>query len=474
MNRADRRALEESQGLLGRGALGRTRSTRNRVGNNPDPGVETTEGAVGTTRSTHNRAGTNPRLRDETPEGEIPIAIEVSDEDVSMRSHTTTEAEAVPDAQATAESPFEPEPEPEPLGHAETARHTNPIPDTSSLGTEDELDVFATDDGPSTHGTQPTNILTVRGRHFYENFRCPQTGGYETARIEGSPPWKSYVLLTLPPFSRGQTRRGYACKKEQLGLRLSKFESLRMLTSQGLAQYIRANGIPGIFWICPYTNLDPLLDDDHVNNPQRNTYTWMKLDGPDPPFVSRGVWNSVVRDEGQDRIETHYQITGQDPPLEPLPSSARAILQADGARLRSQTPADLRPEESGSGAAPRRPSQLQASRRQPRSAQAARSQPLPSVERPRGQQSRTGDEIQGQTSVHLRSGVPVFAQDHAGVTSVERQGTGPRTQATGSHGPTRASRQAAANAPQPQPTTGISRQSTQRDQELENVNQHRV
>ncbi|KAK7957631.1 hypothetical protein PG988_012479 [Apiospora saccharicola] len=343
MNRADRRALEESQGLLGRGALGRTRSTRNRVGNNPDPGVETTEGAVGTTRSTHNRAGTNPRLRDETPEGEIPIAIEVSDEDVSMRSHTTTEAEAVPDAQATAESPFEPEPEhepepePEPLGHAETARQTNSILDTSSLGTEDELDVFATDDGPSTHGTQPTNILTVRGRQFYENFRCPQTGGYETARIEGSPPWKSYVLLTLPPFSRGQPRRGYACKKEQLGIRSSKFESLRMLTSQRLAQYIRLNGVPGIFWICPYTNLDPLLDDDHVNNPQRNTYTWMKLDGPDPPFVSRGVWNSVVRDEGQDRIDTHYQIAGQDPPhwslFIPRPEPAfKLMVHGSGAR----------------------------------------------------------------------------------------------------------------------------------------------
>ncbi|KAK7906346.1 hypothetical protein PG985_016352 [Apiospora marii] len=337
MNRADRRALEESQG----------------VGNNPDPGVETTEGAVGTTRSTHNRAGTNPRLGDETPEGEIPIAIEVSDEDVSMRSHTTTEAEAVPDAQATAESPLEPEPEPEPLGHAETAR-----------ACQSYSRYFL-----SWHRGQ---IGYIRHGRWTEYSWYP---AYEYSH--GSPPWKSYVLLTLPPFSRGQTRRGYACKKEQLGLRLSKFESLRMLTSQGLAQYIRANGIPGIFWICPYTNLNPLLDDDHVNNPQRNTYTWMKLDGPDPPFVSRGVWNSVIRDKGQDRIETHYQITGEDPPLEPLPSSARAVLQADGARLGSQTPADLRPEESGSGAAPRRPSQLQASQRQPRSAQAARSQPLP-------------------------------------------------------------------------------------------------
>ncbi|KAK7906455.1 hypothetical protein PG985_016192 [Apiospora marii] len=193
---------------------------------------------------------------DETPEGEIPIAIEVSDEDVSMRSHTTTEAESVPDAQATAESPFESEPVP--LGHAETAKHTNPIPDTSSLDADDEADVFATDDGPSTHGTQPTNIRT----------------------------------------------------------------SWRM--------------------------------------------------------------NSVVRDEGQDRIDTHYQITGQDPPLEPLPSSARASLQADGARLRSQTPADLRPEESGSGAAPRRPSQLQASRREPRSGTGRAKPALPSVESPRG------------------------------------------------------------------------------------------
>lgn len=470
MNRADRRALEESQGLVGSRALGRTRSTRNRVGNNPDPGVETTEGAVGTTRSTHNRAGTNPELRDETPEGEIPIAIEVSDEDVSMRSHTTTGAESVPEVQATAEAPSEPEP----LGHAETARETTPIPDTSSLGSDNEADAFATDDGPSTHGIQPTNIRTVRGRQFYENFHCPQTGGYETARIEGSPPWKGYVLLTLPPFSRGQPRRGYACKKEQLGMRSSKFESLRILTSQRLAQYIQENGVPGIFWICPYTNLDPLLDDDHANNPQRNTYTWMKLDGPDPPFVSRGVWNSVVRDEGQDRIDTHYKITGQDPPLEPLPSSARASLQADGARLRSQTPAELRPEESSSGAAPRRPSQPQALRRQPRSAQAARSQPLPSVERPRGQQSRTGDESQGQTSADPRSGVPVFAQDRAGVASVERRGTGPRTPATGDHGSSRDSRPAATYTPQPQPATSLSGQRTQRDNDLENVNQHRV
>ncbi|KAK8092158.1 uncharacterized protein PG998_015171 [Apiospora kogelbergensis] len=308
MNRADRRALEESQEVVGGRVLGRTRSTRNRAPNNPEPG-------------------------DETPGGEIPIAIEVSEGDVSMRSHTTTEADDEPFGQTTSEAP----PDPEPLGHAETeARHTDSFPDTPSVDLQNEVDEFATDDGPSTHGTQPANILSVRGRLFYQNFRCPQTHTIETARIEGSPPWKSFVLLTLPPFSRGQPRRGYTCKKEQLGIRSSRFTALRMLTAQLLRDYIRDHGIPGIHWICPYVDLE--LDDDRVNNPQRNTYSWMKLEGPDPSFISRGVWNSVLRSEGQGRIDAHYAATGQDPPSSRIhprlePASKPMVRGSEARRL---------------------------------------------------------------------------------------------------------------------------------------------
>ncbi|KAK8039673.1 hypothetical protein PG993_008084 [Apiospora rasikravindrae] len=247
----------------------------------------------------------------------------MSDEDSSLRSYTTA-----------AETPFESEP----LGHAETeARHTDSFPATSYVDLENEVDIFAINNGAGTHGTQPANILSVHGRQFYENFRCPQTDTIETARIEGSPPWKSFVLLTLPPFSRGRPRRGYTCKKEQLGIRSSRFTDLRMLTAQQLRGYIRDHDVPGIHWICPYVDLDPLLNNGRTGYPQRNTYTWMKLDGPEPPFISCGVWNSVLGNQGQGRIDAHYGITGQHLPIEPYPPSATTSFQVDGARLRNQT-----------------------------------------------------------------------------------------------------------------------------------------
>ncbi|KAK8863151.1 beta transducin-like protein het-e4s [Apiospora arundinis] len=456
MNRADRQALEESQGVIGGSALGRTRSTRNRVGNNPE-----SEGsrAGASTRSTRNREDTHPESRDETREGRIPIAIEVSDEDVSMRSHTTTESGSVLDGQATTEAPLGSEP----LGHAETTRDTNPFPDTSTLGTDDEVDEFATDDGPSTRGIQPTNIRHVRGRQFYENFRCPQTGRYETARIEGSPPWKSFVLLTLPPFSRNLPRRGYACKKEQLGIRSSRFDDLPMLTARQLKDYIRENEVPGIYWICPYVDLDPLLDDDRVNNPQRNPYSWMKLDGPQPPFISRGVWNSVLKDEGQGLIDAHYEVVGQDPPIQPYHPSTRASLQADGARLRSQTPADVSSGSSGAGLAPRRPDQPVRSRQEPTPVQALQSQPRPTVERMQDRRHRTTAEMPpGQTlanSSRSQATLPAPAQPGR-ASGVRRQPdtssltvqSRPEPDAARFQSP-QASRSPTADAPQPQQAT---------------------
>lgn len=63
----------------------------------------------------------------------------------------------------------------------------------------------------------------------------------------------------------------------------------------------------------------------------------MKLDGPEPPFISCGVWNSVLGNQGQGRIDAHYEIAGQHLPIEPYPTSARTSLQVDGARLRNQT-----------------------------------------------------------------------------------------------------------------------------------------
>ena len=296
------------------------------------------------------------------------------DEDSSLRSYTTA-----------AETPFESES----LGHAETeARHTGSFPGTSFVDLQNEVHVFATNDGPSTRSSLPANILSLRGRLFYQNFRCPQTHTIETARIEGSPPWKSFVLLTLPPFSRGQPRRGYTCKKEQLGIRSSRFTALRMLTARQLKDYIRDNDVPGIHWICPYIDLDPLLNNGFAGYLQRNTYTWMKLDGPEPPFISCGVWNSVLSIQGQCRINAHYEITGQHLPIEPYPSSVRSSLQVDSARVRNQAPiapgvtltpsTQLAPRQDRVLVTPQTETQEQ----QQWPVQAPRSQPQPTIERP--------------------------------------------------------------------------------------------
>ncbi|KAK7906347.1 hypothetical protein PG985_016353 [Apiospora marii] len=110
----------------------------------------------------------------------------MSDEDSSLRSYTTA-----------AETPFESEA----LGHAETkARHPDSFPATSYVDFENEVNVFVANGGPGTHGTQPANILSVHGRQFYENFRCPQTDTNETARIEGSPPARALYFLLFHPL----------------------------------------------------------------------------------------------------------------------------------------------------------------------------------------------------------------------------------------------------------------------------------
>lgn len=96
---------------------------------------------------------------DEASLGSNPIASEVL-EDVSMRSHTTTEPGSEIDTPPGMErqNTREVSVEPKPLGHDET-EVSYPNPDSLSyMHSEDSIDEFTTDDGPATHSTQHSTL----------------------------------------------------------------------------------------------------------------------------------------------------------------------------------------------------------------------------------------------------------------------------------------------------------------------------
>ena len=379
MSRADREAAAEAQHIVGSRSLGRTRSSLGN-GNLPDPAGSGTTGRLDEEQQVSTNPGggrrrprgdnaqqTDPGSRPPGPSrsaritallsdnqfGEIPIAV-ASDEDVEMRSHTTTEDETANLARGDR--------------HAETSsRHGeygnifesssdagrsgepgNPGPGDAtadldhgdgyvprrarSPGNPTSTDEFATDDGPATYQTPRTTEHF--GRLFIQGFKCPQSGRSTTARIEGSPVRSRKVTLTLSPISQG--RPAYTVQISELGLGDVKFPTLEMISPNNLRSEIQNHGVPGVLFVAPQTPLNPTADElACMQNPQRYPTTHLKLQLNDDSrwWTTRSTWLSLVRG-GQHIIDAHFENVGQRPPNKPLTAASRAIRQENGERWR--------------------------------------------------------------------------------------------------------------------------------------------
>ena len=394
MSRADREAAAEAQRVVGQRSFGRTRSNLGN-GNSLDPAGSGTitsldEQQQGTTqprggrrrprsgdaRQTGSVSGLRPRrstrssarsggLLGDNRFGDIPIAMAL-DEDVEMRTHTTTEDEDVghtrgdrhaetssrhgdfidvlddssepgqpgaPDNPGPVDGPSNPGPNDDPGSLDQGDDYVTPGP--RSLEHLTPTDEFATDDGPATYVTPASGIIERAGREYIEQFTCPQSNALTTARIEGSPKRSNKVTLTLTPSTQGKGRPAYTVKMSELGFSNVKFSTLDMISPSDLRSEIQRHGVPGVLIVAPQTPLNPTAGElACIENPQRYPTTHMKLKLHNgSKWTTRSTWLSLVQG-GQHIIDTHFENVGQDPPNKPLAAASRASRQEDGERWR--------------------------------------------------------------------------------------------------------------------------------------------